>query len=60
MHHPKDVSYNSLMRTQAESMLKQHAIEHTDLDVVLILYRSWREVVLFYTSKEYVECGRFL
>ena len=60
MHHPKDVSYYSLIRTQAESILKQHAIELTNLDVVLILYRWWREVVLFYTCKEYVECGRFL
>ena len=60
MHHPKDVSYNSIIRTKAESILKQNAIELTDLHVVLILYRWWWEVVLFYTSKEYVECGRFL
>ena len=36
MHHPKNVTYNALIRTQAECILKQHAIKITELDVVFL------------------------
>ena len=36
MHHLKNVTYNALIKTRAESILKQHAIKRTDLDVLFL------------------------